>query len=285
IEARLLEHPGVREAVVLAREDAPGEKRLVAYVVGDETGAELLRAHLAERLPEHMVPAAYVRLDAMPLTPSGKVDRRALPAPEGDAYARRGYEAPVGEAERALAEIFAEVLGVEQAGRHDHFFELGGHSLLAVRVISRVRQVLGAEVGLADLFERPVLADLARAIDNAARTELPAIEPVERGRDLPLSFAQQRLWFIERLEGAGAGYHITMRQRLRGELDRGALRRALDRIVARYEALRTTFAEVDGEPVQRIAPAEESAFQLAEHDLRGASDAAAELRLLMADEA
>ncbi|HYR09004.1 MAG TPA: amino acid adenylation domain-containing protein, partial [Longimicrobium sp.] len=286
IEARLAEHPGVRAPVVLVREDAPGDRRLVAYYLGDEPAAvDALKAHLSDRLPGYMVPAAYVWMEAYPLTPNGKTDRRALPAPEGDAYAAHEYAAPVGETEEALAGIWAEVLGVERVGRHDSFFELGGHSLLAVRVISRVRQVLGAEAALGDLFERPVLADLARAIDDAARTALPPIEPADRSAPLPLSFAQQRLWFIERLEGAGSAYHIPMRQRLRGELHRPALRRALDRIVARHEALRTTFAEVDGEPVQRVAPAEESPFQLTEHDLRRAAEPGAELRLLMADEA
>ena len=129
IEARLLEHPDVREAVVVAREDAPGEKRLVAYVAGGAPDAETLRAHLAGRLPEYMVPAAFVRLDALPLTPNGKVDRKALPAPEGDAFATRGYEPPEGDTEEALAEIWAELLGVQRVGRNDHFFELGGHSL------------------------------------------------------------------------------------------------------------------------------------------------------------
>ncbi|HEU4885333.1 MAG TPA: amino acid adenylation domain-containing protein, partial [Longimicrobium sp.] len=141
IEARLAELPGVREAVVLAREDVPGDQRLVAYVVGD-ADAESLRAHLSTALPEHMVPAAYVRLQALPLTPNGKLDRKALPAPGGEAYAARAFEAPLGEVEEALAEIWAELLGVERAGRRDNFFELGGHSLLAVRMISRVRQVL-----------------------------------------------------------------------------------------------------------------------------------------------
>jgi amino acid adenylation domain-containing protein len=285
IEARLSAHPAVRDAVVLAREDASGDRRLVAYYVGEALDVETLRAHLSERLPGYMVPAAYVWMEAYPLTPNGKVDRKALPAPEGDAYARRGYEAPVGETEAALAEIWSGLLKVEQVGRRDSFFELGGHSLLAVQVISRVRQRLGAEVGIADLFECPALADLARAIDDAARAGLPAIEPVERGADLPLSFAQQRLWFIERLESAGAVYHIPVRQRLRGELDRDALVRALDRMVERHEALRTTFPEVDGAPVQRIAPAEESPFHLAEHDLRGQADGGTELRRLVAEEA
>ncbi|WP_420126319.1 amino acid adenylation domain-containing protein, partial [Longimicrobium sp.] len=284
IEARLAEHADVREAVVMAREDVPGNQRLVAYfVAAGAVNSEALRGHLSERLPEYMVPAAYVRLDALPLTPNGKLDRKALPAPEGDAYATRGYEAPVGETEQALAEIWAEVLGVERVGRWDGFFELGGHSLLAVRVVSRVRQVLGAEVVLGELFRTPMLADLARAIGNAARTELPPIEPVDRDGPLPLSFAQQRLWFLEQLGDLGSTYHIPTRQRLHGELDQDALRRALDTIVARHEALRTTVVEVEGGQVQRIAPVQESRFQLAEHDLRGEPEEA--VRRLLGEEA
>jgi hypothetical protein len=170
IEARLAEHPGVREAVVLARQDVPGDVRLVAYVVGaaadaaDGAGAEALRAHLSAALPEYMVPAAYVRLDALPLTPNGKLDRKALPAPEGDAYASREYEAPVGKIEVALAEIWAELLRVERVGRWDDFFGLGGHSLLAIRVVSRVRKAMGVELPLGAVFQQPVLATLAERI-------------------------------------------------------------------------------------------------------------------------
>ncbi|HEX9937850.1 MAG TPA: amino acid adenylation domain-containing protein, partial [Longimicrobium sp.] len=284
IEARLREHEGVREAVVVARENEAGDRRLVAYWTGEErVEAEALRRHAGERLAEHMVPAAYVRLEALPLTSSGKLDRKALPAPEGDAFATRGYEAPASETEQALAEVWSELLGVEQVGRRDHFFELGGHSLLAVRVISRVRQLLGVEVSLGELFRSPVLAELARAVENAARTELPPIERVDRGGRLPLSFAQQRLWFLERLGDLGSTYHVPRRLRLGGELDRVALARALDAIVARHEALRTTVVEVEGEPVQRIA--EESRFHLLEHDLGGHANAAAELSRLAADEA
>ncbi|HEX8243503.1 MAG TPA: condensation domain-containing protein, partial [Longimicrobium sp.] len=164
IEARLVEHAGVREAVVVVREDTPGEKRLVAYVVGDDAaGAEVLRAHLGERLPAYMVPAAYVRLEQLPLTPNGKLDRRALPAPEGDAYARHGYEAPVGEVEEALAEIWSEVLGVERVGRWDNFFEVGGHSLLIVKLIERMRR-RGLHAGIGTLFTAPVLARLAEVV-------------------------------------------------------------------------------------------------------------------------
>jgi len=285
IEARLAEHAAVREAVALVREDAPGEKRLVAYWVGDAVDAETLRAHLGQALPPYMVPSAYVRMEAWPLTPNRKLDRRALPAPEGDAWAARGYEAPVGETEQALADIWAEVLRVERVGRGDSFFELGGHSLLAVQVISRVRQVLRVEVALGELFTRPVLGDFARGLETAARADLPPIEPADRRGHVPLSFAQQRLWFLERLGSLGSTYHIPGRLRLRGELDRGALVRALDAIVARHEALRTTFAEVNGVPEQRIAAAADSAFRLVEHDLGGRADAEAELGRVMAEEA
>jgi amino acid adenylation domain-containing protein len=168
VEARLREHPRVDGAVVMARADAAGENRLIAWYTGVETvdPAEL-RAHLAERLPDYMVPAAFVRMDSFPLTPSVKLDRAALPDPEGDAYAVREYEAPVDETEEALAEIWAEVLRVERVGRRDDFFALGGHSLSAVRVVSRVRQELGVDVALRELFAQPVLKDFAEAILDA----------------------------------------------------------------------------------------------------------------------
>ncbi|HEX8692393.1 MAG TPA: amino acid adenylation domain-containing protein, partial [Longimicrobium sp.] len=168
IESRLVEHPGVRAAVVVARGDTPADRRLVAYYVGDAVGADALRAHLAERLPEYMVPAAFVALERLPVTPNGKLDRRALPDPGADAYARRGYEAPVGEVETALAEVWSEVLGVERVGRRDHFFELGGHSLLAVRLAERMRR-RGLYAEVAALFATPTLAELAAAVGGAPR--------------------------------------------------------------------------------------------------------------------
>ncbi|HEU4881299.1 MAG TPA: amino acid adenylation domain-containing protein, partial [Longimicrobium sp.] len=166
IEARLAEHPEVREAVVLAREDVPGDLRLVAYIVG-EAEADALRERLRQSLPEYMVPSAFVFLDALPLTANGKLDRKALPAPEGDAYARGSYEAPLGEVETALAEIWSEVLGVERVGRWDHFFELGGHSLLAIRLIERMRRV-GLFMEVRALFTTPVLAELALAVGGTS---------------------------------------------------------------------------------------------------------------------
>jgi amino acid adenylation domain-containing protein len=175
IEAKLLEHPAVREAVVLAREDQPGDQRLVAYVTG---GAEpaALREHLSSILPDHMVPAAYVRLDALPLTPSGKVNRKALPAPDGGAFVSRAYEAPQGAAEEALAAIWADVLGLERVGRHDDFFDLGGHSLLAVRVVSRIRQALGVEVGVKAVFDAPTVAGMKQWLATSNRAELDRYE-------------------------------------------------------------------------------------------------------------
>ncbi|HEX8430582.1 MAG TPA: amino acid adenylation domain-containing protein, partial [Longimicrobium sp.] len=255
IEARLMAHPEVREAVVVVREDAPGEKRLVAYFAGEEMlEAQTLRAHLAEKLPEHMVPAAYVRVDRLPLTPNGKLDRKALPAPDGDAFATRDYEAPVGDTETALAEVWAGVLGVDRVGRWDNFFDLGGHSLMAVQIVSRVRQTLGVEVKMAALFERPVLADFARGLEQAARTEEVAITPADRSGPLDASFAQQRLWFMDRLEGGSAFYNMPSVHRLGGELDLAALERALVEVVRRHESLRTVFGEANGSPVQVITP-------------------------------
>jgi syringomycin synthetase protein SyrE len=209
IEAALSGYPGVGEAVVLAREDSPGDKRLVAYyttttltptnsqaggVVGGEVvgeagepsiGAEVLRAHLLVSLPEHMVPAAYVVLAGLPLTANGKLDRSALPAPGGGAFVVRGYEAPRGEVETVLARIWAELLGVERVGRGDNFFELGGHSLLAVRVVSHVRQVLGAEITLTEMLSSPVLSGFAQTVNSAARSVLPPITVIARPKTQP----------------------------------------------------------------------------------------------------
>ncbi|HEX6913075.1 MAG TPA: amino acid adenylation domain-containing protein, partial [Longimicrobium sp.] len=281
IEARLREHPGVREAAVVARRDDGQDPQLVAYCVGDDVGADALRRHVGERLPEYMVPAAFVLLEALPLTPNGKLDRKALPSPQGEAYARRGYEAPVGETEQALAEIWSEVLGVDRVGRWDDFFELGGHSLLVVLVISRIRQVLDAEVEAATIFDFPVLTELAEALAGAGEAGLPPIERVDRAGRLPLSYAQQRLWFLEQMGDLGSTYHVPQRLRLHGALDRDALARALDRLVARHEVLRTTFPVRDGTPEQRIAPVT-TPFALVEQDLSGDVEA---LERVMAGEA
>ncbi|HEU4562407.1 MAG TPA: amino acid adenylation domain-containing protein, partial [Longimicrobium sp.] len=272
IEAALRQAPGVSDCAVVAREDEAGDRRLVAYVVGDvETDA--LRAHVRRTLPEYMVPSAFVCLDALPLTPNGKLDRKALPAPEL-APAEDRYVAPRTPAEEVLAGIWAEVLRLERVGVEESFFELGGHSLLATRVISRVRQVFGVEVPLRALFEGPTLAEMARAVEDERRRELPVpppVVPVERTDALPLSFAQERLWFVDRLEPGSSVYNIPVAWRLGGGLDVAALERALGEIVRRHESLRTTFAEVDGSPVQVIAPF--GGFSLPVEELSGLDEA------------
>ncbi|MBI0329292.1 non-ribosomal peptide synthase/polyketide synthase [Burkholderia plantarii] len=257
IEARLAALPGVKAAAVLAREDVPGEKRLVAYCAGEMRDVEALRAALRETLPDHMVPGAFVFLDALPLTPNGKLDRHALPAPDADASGSHAYEAPANDTERALARIWQALIGVERVGRHDHFFELGGHSLLAIRLISQVREQLGVELPLAELFTHPSLSALAGALARASRSSLPPVAPLSRepGVALPLSFAQQRLWFLAQMAGGSEAYHIVGGLRLHGALDEAALRRALDAIVARHEALRTTFVAEAGQARPRIAAA------------------------------
>ena len=259
IEARLTEHAAVHEAVVLAREDAPGEKQLVAYLTWAAhtapTDIEALRAHLASALPAYMVPAAYVVVETFPLTLNGKLDRKALPAPDADAYVSRAYEAPVGEIEQALAQIWSELLKLERIGRQDHFFELGGHSLLAVRMLARIRNVLQRDLQANDVFAKPLLADLAVAIAQSNPSQQSLIAKVPRDQALPLSFAQQRLWFLAQMEGGSQAYHIPLALHLSGALDCHALQRALDRIVARHEALRTRFVRVGGQPLQRVASA------------------------------
>lgn len=273
IEARLRECPGVREAAILAREDAPGDKRLVAYYVGaGELKAETLRGHLSEHLPGYMVPAAFVRMEAFPLGPNGKLDRKTLPAPEGDAYASREYEAPRGEFETTLAGIWSELLNVERIGRHDGFFELGGHSLLTIKVISRLRAELDIDVPISAIFAQPTLAAFARLASEAAPAQLPPVTMADREELPPTSFAQRRQWFLAQMDGAATAYHVPYGLRLRGALDTQALRRALDRIVARHESLRTTFVQVDGEPRQRIATADGSRFPLVERTTTDAQE-------------
>ncbi|HET7865502.1 MAG TPA: condensation domain-containing protein, partial [Burkholderiaceae bacterium] len=267
IEAALLACPGVREAVVLSREDEPGNKRLVAYLTGAGLQPEALRPALARSLPEYMLPAAYVPLDALPLTPNGKLDRKALPAPEGHAFGAARFEPPQGPIESALATIWGELLGLKRVGRADNFFELGGHSLLAVQVASRIRARLGVEVALAQLFAQPRLAGFAQAVAAASASLLPAIVPADRSVPLSLSFAQQRLWFLDRLDPrAGAAYHLPMGVRLQGPLDGPALQAALDRIVARHEVLRTCFEPSADGALQRIA-APGLGLALQRHDL------------------
>ncbi|HYH80464.1 MAG TPA: amino acid adenylation domain-containing protein, partial [Longimicrobium sp.] len=258
IEAALAADPAVREAVLTAPRGPGGDPRLVAYLIpadGREISADEVADALRRTLPQHMVPAAWVVLDALPLTASGKVDRRALPEPDVTAAEHVEPRTPT---EVALAAIWGELLGMERVGAEDGFFALGGHSLLGTRLLSRVRDAFGVELPLRAVFESPRLAALAAEIDRLAGTgadaAAPPIVPVDRTGDLPLSFAQERLWFVDRLEPGSPVYTMGSVYRLRGALDADALARALAEIVRRHESLRTVFPEVDGVPVQRVLP-------------------------------
>ncbi|MER7780694.1 condensation domain-containing protein, partial [Streptomyces sp. NPDC096191] len=281
IAAVLTAHPAVAQAAVVAREDAPGDTRLIAYIVPETTTTDPatattdpatattdpatatvpdtavltadLRAHTAAHLPAYMIPAAFVPLPELPLTINGKLNRAALPTPEF-AVLDSG-RAPMSVAEELVCQVFAEVLGLEWVGVEQDFFELGGHSLLAMRLVSRLRVVFGVEVGVRELFEVPTPAGLAARVAgaDAARVGLVRWERPER---VPLSFAQRRLWFLAQLEGPSATYNIPIALRLEGALDVAALGAAFGDVLGRHEVLRTVFPVVDGEPYQQVLTAD-----------------------------
>ncbi|OEJ61347.1 hypothetical protein BGM19_28355 [Streptomyces agglomeratus] len=254
VEAVLGSHPEVSRAVVVAR-DGAGGKQLVAYAAGIGGGLpdrERLREFLASQLPEFMVPAAVMVLDALPLTVNGKLDRRALPEPE---FSGDTYRAPRNLHEEILAGLFAEVLDLDQVGIDDGFFTLGGHSLLATRLTSRTRSVLGIEVPIRAVFENPTVAGLAPQLTKVRPVQIP-VTAGPRPEQLPLSFAQRRLWFLHRFEGPSATYNVPMRLRLQTQPDTDALVSAIGDVVRRHESLRTIFTEIDGTPIQRVLPAE-----------------------------
>ncbi|MET7410695.1 condensation domain-containing protein, partial [Streptomyces parvulus] len=248
IEAVLGRHPGLAQVAVVAREDQPGDKRLTAYLVADtEDGTvdtEAVRAHAAGLLPEYMVPTAFIVLDRLPLTNNNKLDRRALPAPDPTTTAAGTGRGPRDPREEILCGLLAEILGVPAVGIDDSFFELGGHSLLATRLISRIRSILGVELPVRTLFEAPTVATLTDRIAEAgsARAALTAAERPER---VPLSPAQNRLWFLNKLEGANATYNVPVAFRITGDLDASVLETALNDVVIRHESLRTVFREFD----------------------------------------
>ena len=257
VEAALERHPGVRETAVVAREDEPGELRLVAYFAPrDESADEAgLRRFLEDRLPRHMVPALFVRLDELPRLPNGKLNRKALPAPEIKARKAIAPRTPI---EELIAGLFAEVLRAEP-GVDESFFELGGHSLSAVQLASRIHAALGVELPVRAIFDAPTVAGLAGLAERALRSgdagQSPPLTRVPRDGGLPVSFAQQRLWFLDQMEPGSAAYNLFAAFRLHGPLDVPALRAALDETVRRHESLRTTIGRQGGEPVQMIAPA------------------------------
>ncbi len=258
VHAVLVAHPHVAQAAVVAREDVPGDPRLVAYVVPAGDGGavgelpSLLREFTDRRLPVHMVPSALVVLDRLPLTANGKLDRRALPAPDYATGVATGH-GPATLQEEILCGLFAEVLGVDAVGITDDFFALGGHSLLATRLISRVRIAFGGELSVRAVFEAPTPGGLARRLDGVSRAR-PALVAMARPAQVPMSYAQQRLWFLGEFEGPSATYNVPVTYRVRGPVDAAALESALGDLVGRHETLRTVFRVVEGRPVQVVLP-------------------------------
>jgi len=285
IEAVLKDHPGVFESAVILREDAPGDSRLIGYVAADSEHKpsvdELIR-HLKRRLPEYEVPSALVVLDSIPLTANGKVDLEALPEPPSRTYnVEWSYVAPGTEVEIRLAQIFAEVLRAEMVGVHDNFFDLGGHSLLAVQVISRVRETFGVEIQVRELFEAPTIAGVAKNIERESRVEREAalpLRPAPRDELLPLSFAQQRLWFVHEMDPLSPAYNIPVAVRMTGVLDVSVLERTLNELIKRHESLRTAFEVVNGRLVQVIGSPESTKLEVT--DLRETPDLVREQQAL-----
>ncbi|MBK1986127.1 amino acid adenylation domain-containing protein [Sphaerospermopsis aphanizomenoides BCCUSP55] len=260
IEAFLNQHPNLTAATVITREDIPGDKKLVAYIILkthqnslSETSNQL-RQFLQQKLPDYMIPAAFVVLESFPVTANGKIDYRAFPAPDFSAN-QNNYVAAKTPTEEILANIWSQVLKVENIGMNDNFFELGGHSLLATQVTSRIRQKLNQEIPLSLLFAFPTISQLSAQISIQKTTNnnlLPPIEPRQQQENLPLSFAQQRLWFLAQLEPNNTAYNMPLTLQLQGSLNITALERSIREIITRHEILRTNFMSIDGQPTQVI---------------------------------
>ena len=296
IETLLNQHPHLKQAVVIAREEVPGDKRLVAYVVPNQnqtfSNGEM-RSFLKEKLPSYMIPSALVILERLPLTPNDKIDlseiRKALPIPDYSLQDRdTTFVAPSNPVEQKLANIWTEILRVEKISIHDNFFELGGHSLLATQVMSRIRQNLSVELSLQTLFESPTIGELAQkvtAIDAETEViaEIEPIKPVSREVNLPLSFAQQRLWFLSQLKPDSPAYNMPAAYQLKGNLDVNALEQSFQAIINRHEILRTKFIEVEGEPIQVIQS--DNNWQLNLVDLTNTPQAETRVKALATSEA
>ena len=276
IEARMKDVEAINNCVVVLREDRPGDQRLAAYYVAREgrtVSVTDLRSHLHMKLPEYMVPQYFVELPSIPLTPNGKVDRKALPQPDVDGVSDREYVAPRTEIEQKIAAIWQEVLKQEKVGAQDDFFELGGHSLLAIQVMARVNRVFNVQVPLRRFFEArtvEALSEVLREISNLPFEEspihLPKIWPVPRNQRLPLSFSQERLWFLSQLEPGSTAYSMPASIRMKGRLDKKALEKAFEELARRHEILRTSFMFIDGHPQLNIA--QDSKITITGEDLR-----------------
>ncbi|VBB05120.1 phosphopantetheine attachment site [Lucifera butyrica] len=258
IEAELVKHPAVKETVVLAKDDGAGGKYLCAYILTSrEVAVAELREHLSRVLPGYMVPAAFVELAAIPLTPNGKIDRNALPEPEAGIHTGTEYVAPANETEERMARLWQEVLGVERVGMKDNFFELGGHSLKTITLAARIHKEFGVEVALTDLFKAPTIQELVRNMAGAAATDYGAIEAAPKQEYYPVSSAQKRMFILSQLENNDTAYNMSAALQVEGPLDERRFDAAWQKLMQRHETLRTSFEFAGGEPVQRVHPAVE----------------------------
>ncbi len=294
IEKLLIQHPNVNQSVVIAREYSPGDRRLVAYIVLNQKPdaiASKLKQFLQEKLPNYMVPGVFVILDSLPLTPNGKVDRRNLPAPDRlRPNLEETFVAPRNPIEAKLAAIWAELLGFEQIGVHDNFFNLGGHSLIAAQILSRVREGFPVELSFHQIFANPTVARLAGQIEQHSNLhhhqqwQRPAIQPTPRSGKLPVSFAQERVYFIQEVAPEGSAYQAQATLRLTGQLDLAVLQQCLNEIVRRHEIFRTTFPAVDGRLFQVIHPPSPVSFRVVELQTIPEADQQAEIQRLFETE-
>jgi len=292
IEAKLSQYPELEQVVVIAREDEPGQKRLVAYFVSDsdrEVTPLELREFLKVQLADYMIPAAFVQMEKLPLSPNGKVDRRALPVPAQCCFpVTQEYVAPRNEIEKQISEIWSQVLGLEEVGIYDNFFELGGHSLLATQAISRLRNLLKVELSISSFFESPTIETLAKRVESNLEQkqiiELPPIETLPRDRSFPLSFYQQDPWFISTLFPERPVYNENCTINLGGAIDVAILEKSFAQMILRHEILRTTFTLQDGKPIQTVNPV--YPFKIKTIDLRNIPESEREaeaLKLATAD--
>ena len=293
VESILSRHPSVRQAVVVAREDSPRGPFLVAYILpnrGREPAPDALHSFVREQLPEYMVPSAFVMVDQLPLTPSGKLDRLALPALDTSRPAiRTAYAVPRTPIEETLAGVWAQILGIERIGVRDNFFEIGGHSLLATRVMSRVRDAFNVDLPLRAFFENPTIAQLAKLVEEARgrgeENRTQAIVPRADAGPAPLSYAQQRLWFLDQLMPGTNRFNLSSAHRIGGWVDPAVLESSLNEIVRRHEVLRTTFRAVNGEPFQIVAPTSWIALRLVDLSSKPVSQREAAALALASEEA
>ncbi len=277
IENELLKHNKIKEAIVIAKEDNSKNKYLCAYIAGEaELNSKELREHLSNNLPEYMIPAYFIQLEQLPLTANGKVDRKALPDPDGNITTGAEYVAPRNEIEEKLVNIWSEVLEIEKIGINDNFFELGGHSLKAINITAKISKELNVSVPLREMFKTPTIKGLANYVKGTTQSIYSRIEPVEEKEYYPLSSAQKRIYTLQQFEENSTSYNMPMVMTLEGELDKSKLEEAFNKLIQRHEALRTSFEVIDGEPVQIVHKEVSFAIEYTEASKEKAGEIAAE---------